>query len=185
MTPYTFLRNVYYRMLELKKKRYYDDLTRKGLKLGANVQILNNVFLDPSHCFLISVGDNCCLSDDVKVFAHDASTKIYLNYTKIAPVVIHNNCFIGAGAIILPGVAVGPWAIVGAGSVVTRDVPPHAVAAGNPAKVISTLEDYLEKIKGLSKDKEIFTEDYYIGKLDDRKRDEILRSIGDTVGFMV
>ena len=167
MNPYTFLRNIYYRALELKKKRYYDDLTRKGLKLGANVQILNNVFLDPSHCFLISVGDNCCLSDDVKVFAHDASTKIFLNYTKIARVVIHHNCFIGAG------------------SVVTRDVPPHTVAAGNPAKVISTLEDYLEKIKGLSKDKEIFTEDYYIGKLDDRKRDEILRSIGDTVGFMV
>jgi maltose O-acetyltransferase len=185
MNLYAFLRNIYYRAIELKQNKYLDDLVRKGLKLGKNVNLLNNVFLDPSHCFLISIGDNCTLSDDVRILSHDASTKIYLGYTKIAPVDIKENCFIGAGTIILPGVSIGPNSIIGAGSVVTRDVPPHTVSAGNPAKIISTLEDYLEKIKQLSKDKKIFTDEYAIGKLDEKKMDEIIRSIGDTMGFMV
>jgi len=185
MNPYTFLINLYYRITELKKKKYYDRLVQRGLKLGKNVQIFDNVFLDASHCFLISIGDNCCLSNEVKIFTHDASTKIYLNYTKIAPVVIHNDCFIGAGSVILPGVTIGPRSIVGAGAVVTRDVPPNTVAAGNPAKVISSLEDYLNKIKNISKDKKIFTEEYYIGNLDNKKMDEIISSIGDTLGFIV
>lgn len=172
-------------MIEKKKKKYLDDLVRKGLRLGKNVNLLNNIFLDPSHCFLISIGDNCTLSDDVRVLAHDASTKIYLDYTKIAPVEIHNNCFIGAGAIILPGVSIGPNSIIGAGSVVTKDVPPHTVAAGNPARIISSLEDYLGKIKQLSKDKTIFTDEYSIEKLDKKKMEEIIRSIGDSMGFIV
>lgn len=52
------------------------------------------------------------------------------------PIKIEDGAWIGAGAIILPGVTVGRKAIVGAGAVVTRDVPPHSVVAGNPAKII-------------------------------------------------
>jgi acetyltransferase-like isoleucine patch superfamily enzyme len=49
---------------------------------------------------------------------------------------ILENCFIGAGAIVLPGVTIGPQSIVAAGAVVTKDVPPNTIVAGNPAKVI-------------------------------------------------
>lgn len=185
MNLYALLKNIYYQFIEIKKKKYFDGLVKKGLKLGTNVQLFNNVHLDPSHCFLISIGDNCCLSDDVKIFAHDASTKIFLNYTKIAPVVVHHNCFIGAGSIVLPGVTIGPCSIVGAGSVVTHDISPNTVAAGNPARVIDTIENYLRKIKDLSEGKKIFTEEYYISKLNDEKTDEIIRSIDDTMGFIV
>lgn len=55
------------------------------------------------------------------------------------PVVIGDDCFIGARAIILKGVTVGPRSIVGAGSVVTKDVPPGAIVAGNPATVIKLI----------------------------------------------
>ncbi len=185
MSVYDILRDAYYYIIERKEKRYLEDLIRKGLKLGKNVNILNNVFLDPSHCFLISIGDNCTISDNVKILAHDASTKIYLDYTKIAPVVINHNCFIGAGTIILPGVTVGPSSIIGAGSVVTKDVAPETIVAGNPARVISSLNDYLDKIREISNGKKIFTDDYYIGKLDEKKMDEMIRSIGDTMGFIV
>ena len=56
-----------------------------------------------------------------------------------APIVIEDNVWIGGGAIILPGVTVGENSVVGAGAVVTRDVPPNTVVAGNPAKTLRTL----------------------------------------------
>ena len=52
--------------------------------------------------------------------------------------VIGNNCWLGEKCIILPGVSVGEWCIVGAGAVVTKDIPPYSIAVGNPAKVIKT-----------------------------------------------
>ena len=54
-----------------------------------------------------------------------------------APITILPNCFIGGGATILPGVTIGPNAIIGAGAVVFEDVPPYAIAVGNPARVIA------------------------------------------------
>lgn len=59
---------------------------------------------------------------------------------KIAPVVIHDRVWIGFNAIILKGVSIGEGAVVAAGAVVTKDVPPYTVVAGNPARVIKTLE---------------------------------------------
>lgn len=56
-------------------------------------------------------------------------------------VTLEDNCSIGAGAIILPGVTVGEWAMVGAGSVVTKDVDPYTKVAGNPAKVIGMVDE--------------------------------------------
>lgn len=56
------------------------------------------------------------------------------------PVLIKEGAWIGAHAIVLPGVCIGRYAIVGAGSVVTKDIPDYGVAVGNPARVIRTLD---------------------------------------------
>ena len=48
---------------------------QKGLKIGKNVEIIDTFFFDPSHCFLISIGDNCTICPNVRLIAHDASTK--------------------------------------------------------------------------------------------------------------
>lgn len=61
---------------------------------------------------------------------------------------IGNEVFVGAGSIILPGVHIGNRVIIGAGSVVTKDIPDNSVAAGNPAKVICPIDEYLEREKG-------------------------------------
>jgi maltose O-acetyltransferase len=82
-------------------------------------------------------------------------------------------------------VTIGPNSIVGAGSVVTNDIPPYTIAAGNPARVLSSLEKYIEKIKTISENKKIFTEEYFIDKLDESKRKEIIQSIGNSIGFIV
>lgn len=162
-----------------------DDLISKGLKIGKNVEIVSDYFFDPSHCFLISIGDNCTFAPNVKLIAHDASTKKLLGYTKIGKIEIKENCFIGDSTIVLPNIKIGPNSIVGSGSVVTKDVPPNTIVAGNPAKVITTVEKYIRKIETISQQKIIFGEDYIIEKLDEEKRKEILKSLGESIGFIV
>ena len=58
---------------------------------------------------------------------------------------IGNNVFIGAGSIVLPGVTIGDNVVIGAGSIVSRNIPTNSVAVGNPAKVICTLDEYIDK----------------------------------------
>jgi len=185
MKAYSYLTSLYDHFQAKKKKRYIDGLIRKGLRLGKNVYIPDTFFFDPSHCFLISIGDNCKIGQHVKLIAHDGSTKFLLGYTKIGKIDIKDNSFVGDSTIIFPGVTVGPNSIVGAGAVVTKDVPPNMIAVGNPARVISTVQEYIQKIKSISKDKKIFGKDYYIENLDDDKRREIIQSIGNSIGFIV
>jgi len=168
-----------------RQKKYISDSVKNGLKIGRNIQILDSVFLDPSHCFLISIGDNCTICPNVRLIAHDASTKNFLGYTKIGRIEIKENCFIGDSAIVLPNVKIGPNSIIGAGSVVTKNIPPNMIAAGNPAKMITTVQEYIDKIKGISREKKIFSEDYFIGNLDVAKRREIIQSVGNSIGFIV
>ena len=63
---------------------------------------------------------------------------------KFGRIDIRDNCVIGWGAIILPGVTIGPDSVIAAGSVVTRSIPPGVVAAGNPAKPVMTIQQYAE-----------------------------------------
>jgi len=124
------LMKAYYSFLKYKKNRYLNGLVDKGLILGKNVLIVDTFFFDPSHCYLITIGDNCTICPNVRLIAHDASTKNHLGYTKFGKITIGENCFIGDSTIVLPNVSIGPNSIVGAGSVVTKSVPPWTVVAG-------------------------------------------------------
>ena len=172
-------------ILHKRRKQYLDNLVANGLKIGTNVQIVDTFFFDPSHCFLISIGDNSIICPNVRLIAHDASTKMILGYTKIGLITIKENCFIGDSTIVLPNVTIGPNSIIGSGSIVTKDVPPDSVAAGNPAKVICSVAEYISKIKVISNEKTVFGHDYYIDNLDESKRLEIINSIGRSIGFIV
>lgn len=179
------LRRVYAGFIKRRRNIYIRDLISNGLVLGRNVDIIDTFFFDPSHCFLISIGDNCTICPNVRLIAHDASTKKYLGYTKIGKIDIKESCFIGDSAIVLPGVTIGPNSIVGAGSVVKHNVPANSVVAGNPARFLFSLNEYLEKIKNMSLTKKVFTEEYLIGNIDMVKRREMLQSIADSIGFIV
>ena len=124
-----------------------EKLISMGMKVGKNFVRLNGVILDPSHCWLIEIGDNVTMAPRVHVLCHDASTKKFLNYTKIGRVTIGDNVFVGAESVILPGVTIGSNVIIGANSTVTHDIPDGVVAVGSPARVICTLEEYLSKEK--------------------------------------
>ena len=124
-----------------------NKLLKRGLKVGKDFKRMGGVIIDPSHCYHITIGDNVTLGPRVHILAHDTSTYVFFGKTRAANVTIGNDVFIGASSIILPGVHIGNRVIIGAGSVVTRDVPDNSIAVGNPAKVISDIDTYLEKEK--------------------------------------
>ena len=126
-----------------------EKLIKMGMKVGKNFGRLNGVILDPSHCWLIEIGDNVTIAPRVHILCHDASTKQFLGYTKIGRVNIGNNVFIGAESVILSGVNIGNNVIIGANSTVTHNVPDNSVVAGTPAKIICSLDEYLSKEKNV------------------------------------
>ena len=153
----SFLKEVLYR---LRGEYTTEKLISMGMKVGKNFGRLNGVILDPSHCWLIEIGDNVTLAPRVHILCHDASTKTFLNYTKIGRVTIGDNVFIGAESVVLPGVTIGSNVIVGANSTVTHDVPEGTVVAGSPARVICTLEEYLNKERNAMADAPCYGEEY-------------------------
>ena len=124
-----------------------EKLISMGMKVGRNFKRLNGVILDPGHCWLLTIGDNVTMAPRVHILCHDASTKDFLGYTRIGRVNIGNHVFIGAESVVLPGVTIGNNVVIGANSTVTHDIPDNSVAVGSPARVISTLDEYLDKEK--------------------------------------
>ena len=93
----------------------------------------------------VSIGDNFISAPGSIILAHDASLYLYSKEYRCEKTIIGDNVFLGANAVVLPGVTIGNGAIIGAGSVVTKDVLPDSVYAGNPAKYICTVKEYREK----------------------------------------
>lgn len=122
---------------------------RSGISVGSGCRIYTTQF--GSEPFLITIGDRVTITSGVKILTHDGSTWLVRDngsrYQRYAPVVIGNDVFIGVNAIIMPGVCIGSRVVVGAGSVVTRNVDDNSVVAGNPAKVIGTYEAFENKIR--------------------------------------
>tara|TARA_R110002049_G_scaffold85482_13_gene217247 strand:- start:10680 stop:11210 length:531 start_codon:yes stop_codon:yes gene_type:complete len=159
-----------------KKESYIEELVSRGLRLGEKVSIQSPFFFDPAHCFLISIGDRCTFAPDVRLIAHDASMKRALDFTLVGQIRIGNDCFIGASAIVLANVEIGDNCIIGAGSVVTRSIPANSVAAGNPAVVICSTNDYLEKHQRASAEKGVFGRDYQMQNISEQRLSELLEA---------
>lgn len=104
-----------------------------------------------SEPWLVALGNHVELSSYVSFVTHDGGTWVFRHHEKYKDVKrfglinIKDNCFIGTHSIILPNVTIGPNSIIGAGSVVTKDVPEGCVYAGVPAHFICSTKDYAEK----------------------------------------
>ena len=111
-----------------------------NIKLGKNVLInYDCILLDTGE---ISIGDNTLIGPGTKIVTanhpHDAEKRRDWSVS-CSPVKIEEDVWIGAGVIVIPGVKIGARSIIGAGSVVTKDVPSDTVVAGNPAKILRKL----------------------------------------------
>ena len=149
------------------------DLEKLGFKHGTNLHVQEGCIIAPGHCMLIAVGDDVTLAPRVHILAHDASTKMFIGYTRIAEVVIGSRVFIGAGAVVLPGVSIGDDVIVGAGSVVTGSLAANGVYAGNPARKIMDTADYIARERARLADSIVFDRGFSIDRADESKRGEL------------
>lgn len=113
---------------------------------GYNTTVGNNFFLNTNGKLMdsgkITIGDNVFIAPNVCIITEEHAMDVEqraagLEYTH--PVTIGDNVWICAGVIVLPGVTIGSNSVIGAGSVVTKDVPPNSLAVGNPCQVIRTL----------------------------------------------
>jgi acetyltransferase-like isoleucine patch superfamily enzyme len=122
---------------------------RAGVVLGKDCRFAELPILG-SEPYLISIGDRVAMASGVTFITHDGGTHVfrhqekYKNVIKYGRIRVLDNCVIGERTILLPGVTVGPNSVVAAGSVVSRNVPPGVLAAGNPAKPVMTIEQYAE-----------------------------------------
>jgi len=164
-----------------------EKLISMGMRVGENFQRMGGVILDNSHCWLIEIGNNVTIAPRAHILCHDASTKRFLGYTKIGRVTIGNDVFIGAEAVILPGVTIGSRVVIGANSTVTHDIPDNSVAAGSPARVICTLDQYLEKEKARMEASPCYDESYTLrGDLTENKKIRQQEDLaGGKIGFIV
>ena len=123
-----------------------------GIRVGANVRVYEvDRGMFGTEPWLITIGDNTYITAGVQFVTHDGGTLPLrrevpdLDFT--APITIGNHVYIGMRSIILPGVTIGTRCVVGPGSVVARSIPDNSVAAGVPARIIKTTDDYLEGLK--------------------------------------
>lgn len=151
---YILIKNLFLRLKNWFDLIGYDDFTIEAYfrKQGANVGKNNRIMIRSlgESPYLVMIGNHCTITSGVVLLTHDGAGWLFTDelpsLQKFGSIEILDNCFIGINAVILPGVKVGPNSIVGACSVVTKDVPPGMVVAGNPASVVSDIDSYREKI---------------------------------------
>jgi maltose O-acetyltransferase len=158
---------------------------KRGLRIGDRPKLHHPFSFDPSHCWLIDIGDDVEFSRDVHILAHDASTMASLGVARIGRVRVGDRVFLGYGTVILPGATIGADVIIGAGSVVASDIPPNSVAVGNPARVVSSLDDYLRRQRELMDTRPIFGEDWTDrGSIGPSKKEAMRAALEQAPGFV-
>lgn len=131
---------------------YIQHLKKVGMSIGERVTIYDprNTCIDETRPYLINIGNDVKITRGVTILTHGYDWSVLAGMHDVVlgsagEVTIGDNVFIGMNSIILKGVHVGSNVVIGAGSLVNKDIPDNVVVAGNPAKVIMSLDDYYEK----------------------------------------
>jgi acetyltransferase-like isoleucine patch superfamily enzyme len=127
---------------ELGKKSVIEDFCTVNNGVG-NVIIGDNTLIGMSNVIIgpVSIGNNVIFAQNIVVSGlnhdyTDVNTPIFKQKILVSPIIVEDDCWIAANAVITAGVTIGKHSVVAAGAVVTKNIPPYSVAAGNPAKVI-------------------------------------------------
>lgn len=145
---FILLKKIYLKYLSWRKPKEY------ARKIGVRILDYDSLQIhgkirwnsDPE---LIEIGKNVIVTNNCNFLTHDGGilifSKKYPTLELSKPIIINDNCYLGNDVIVLPGVTIGPNVIVGAGSIVTKNLESGYVYAGNPARKIKSLDEYLEK----------------------------------------
>ena len=142
------LNNFLKRMFIPPKEDTVVSWIKGGAKIGKDVQIGPGVdYIGGfNELKLLTIEDGTIIAAYTKIILHDAALSVHNLPSKFSRVHIGKKAFIGANSTIMCGVNIGDGAIIGAGSVVTKDVQPYSLAIGNPAKVVGTVNDLKKKL---------------------------------------
>ena len=118
---------------------------KRGVKIGKNVHWGTNIIVDYPFPYFVKVEDGASIAGNDYFLAHCKPLEYHAACSEsfVAPIVVHKHAWVAINVTIMPGVEIGEGAIVSAGSVVSKDVPPFTVAKGDPAKVVADLAEVL------------------------------------------
>ena len=166
-----FIRKVYRKIYRIVVESF--NKVKYAKKIGVNMRGSVHLYgtigwgTEP---WIITLGNNVYITDGVKFVTHDGGTLLFRNQIPdleiTKPITIGDDVYIGNNVLLLPGVTIGNRVIIGAGSIVTHDIPDNSVVAGVPARIIKTADDYLEKIK---------RESLHLGNLKGEDKDKALK----------
>jgi len=146
------LKRIKRRILGYTSKEVINELVNGGARIGKGVVFfdINATVIDKTRPWLLSIGDYTKITRGCVILTHDYSLSVLRRKYGVwigegAETSIGKNCFIGMNSIILMGTQIGDNVIVGAGSVVHGIIPSNVVVAGNPARIIYTLDEYYKK----------------------------------------
>ncbi|MDR2824870.1 MAG: acyltransferase [Prevotellaceae bacterium] len=114
----------------------------RGVKIGKNVHIGTDVVIDAVYPNFVTIEDGVSLAGQNYILTHNKPLEYhrFISESYLAPVFIRKNAWLAVGVTVLPGVTIGEGAIVAAGSLVNKDVPPNTLVGGTPAKFIKEFE---------------------------------------------
>lgn len=145
------LKGLYYRR---NSDSYISYLRSQGIKIGDNCvfRAPNSVRIDVSRPSLVSIGNNVDMNKNFQIMTHDWASMVFRAkfhdlINSSGAVKIGSNVYFGTDVVVLKGVSIGDNCVIGAGSVVSKNIPSNSVAAGVPCKVICSINDYYEKRK--------------------------------------
>jgi hypothetical protein len=123
-----------------------------GVQIGANCRLISpKLGTFGSEPYLIKLGHHVTVANGARFVTHDGGVWVFRESCPtmdvFGPITVGNNVFIGANAILMPGVTIGDNCVIGAGAIVTRDIPSGNVAVGTPARCIKTIDQYYETVR--------------------------------------
>ena len=139
----------------------------RNIHIGNHVSInMNCTFID---CNKIVIDDNVLIAPNVQLYTatHPVDLKErytqreenreFIRHTYALPITIEEGCWLGGGVIVLPGMKIGKGSVIGAGSVVTKDIPENVVAVGNPCRVLRKIN---AEAPGIGQEKNMLVQKY-------------------------